>query len=164
MNRVPWLDEARRHIGLREVPGVTTAPTIGRWLRELRAWWADDETPWCGVAVAAWMRAAGIEPARNWFRARAWLEWGAPITEPAAGCVVVVGRAGGGHVGLVIGEDERGRLMVLGGNQGDAVTVAPFERSRVLGYRWPAEHMAMLMTHALPRVAAAHLPSSRNEA
>ena len=31
-------------------------------------------------------------------------------------------------------------LMVLGGNQGDAVKVSPFDVSRVAGYRWPKEY------------------------
>ncbi len=53
------------------------------------------------------------------------------------GCVVVFERAGGGHVGLVVGETAGGRLLVLGGNQGDAVSVAAFQRERVVAYRWP---------------------------
>lgn len=28
--------------------------------------------------------------------------------------------------------------MVLGGNQGDVVSIKPFGRDRILGYRWPA--------------------------
>jgi uncharacterized protein (TIGR02594 family) len=102
------------------------------------------ETPWCGVAVAAWMRAAGIEPPPNWFRAKAWLAFGMPLSEPVAGCVVVFERPGGGHVGLVTGVDQIGRLLVLGGNQGNAVSEVPFARERVLGYRWPPNQIDLL--------------------
>jgi hypothetical protein len=42
-----------------------------------------------------------------------------------------------GHVGLVVGEDRTGNLLVLGGNQGDAVRVSAFGRARVVAYRWP---------------------------
>ena len=42
-----------------------------------------------------------------------------------------------GHVGFVVGEDQHGNLMVLGGNQGDEVNIKPFSPSRVLAYRWP---------------------------
>lgn len=133
-----WLIEARRHDGLREIPGAPTAPTIARWLVQLGAWWRDDATPWCGVAVAAWMQAAGIGPLpKFWMRARAWADWGQALERPAHGCVVVFERQGGGHVGLVVGEDAAGNLLVLGGNQGDAVNVRAFQRSRVLAYRWP---------------------------
>lgn len=133
-----WLAEARRHVGLREVPGAPTAPTIARWLQRLGAWWRDDETPWCGVAVAAWMQAADVGPLpKFWMRARAWADWGLPLERPAHGCVVVFERQGGGHVGLLVGEDMAGNLLVLGGNQGDAVSVRAFPRARVLAYRWP---------------------------
>jgi uncharacterized protein (TIGR02594 family) len=163
MNNVPWLIEARKHLGLREIPGAPTAPTIAKWLQSLGAWWRDDETPWCGVATAAWMQAAGVAPPKAWYRAKAWLDWGTPLARPAVGCIVVFERQGGGHVGIVTGYDQRGRLMVLGGNQGNAVNVAPFDLDRVAGYRWPADQMALLMTSTMPTVASA-AASSRNEA
>jgi len=133
-----WLQEARRHVGLREIPGAPTAPAISRWLQQLGAWWRDDETPWCGVAVAAWMQAAGVGPLpKFWMRARAWADWGQPLEGPAHGCVAVFARQGGGHVGLVVGRDRADNLLVLGGNQGDAVNVRAFPLDRVLAYRWP---------------------------
>jgi uncharacterized protein (TIGR02594 family) len=163
MNRPPWLEIARKDIGLREIPGAPTAPKIAGWLQSLGAWWRDDETPWCGVAVAAWMQGAGVAYPKAYYRAKAWLDWGHVIAEPAVGCVVVFEREGGGHVGIVTGYDQRGRLMVLGGNQGNAVSEIPFEPKRVAGYRWPADKMALLMTHVMPTVASA-AASSRNEA
>lgn len=141
----PWLPIARAHRGLRETPGRATTPTIARWLLSLRAWWTDDETPWCGTFAAVVMREAGYKLPKAWYRARAWLEWGFPLDEPELGCIVVFARSGGGHVGFVVGRDRlRGRLMVLGGNQNDAVTVAPFPTWRVIGYRWPFEAVPML--------------------
>lgn len=134
----PWLAEARRHEGLREIPGAPTAPTIQRWLADLGAWWRDDETPWCGVAVAAWMQAAGVTPLpRFWMRARAWADWGQPLPWAALGAVAVFSRKGGGHVGLVTGEDQDGNLLILGGNQGNAVNIRAFPRDRLLAFRWP---------------------------
>lgn len=163
MSEPTWLQAARGDVGLREIPGAPTAPKIAAWLQKLGAWWRDDETPWCGTAVAAWMQAAGVPPAKNWFRARAWLEWGAAVAAPAVGAVVVFEREGGGHVGLVVGRDQRGRLLVLGGNQGNAVSIAPFDPARVLGYRWPAAHMALYRAGPLP-VMASNAAASTNEA
>ena len=165
--RIPnWLTAARQYLGVAETPGRATTPVIRRWLLDLKAWWSDDETAWCGVAVAAWMREAGIDLPRHWYRARAWLEWGEVIMHPAVGAVVVFERAGGGHVGLVVGEDRQGRLMVLGGNQGNRVSIAPFDRSRVLGYRWPTSRIADLYASVgpLPLLASTGQPSSSNEA
>lgn len=132
-----WLAAAREDIGLREVRGAPTAPKIAAWLQRLGAWWKDDETPWCGTACAAWMLAAGIQPPAAWYRAKAWATWGQPLGRAVEGCVVVFDRVGGGHVGLVVGETSGGRLLVLGGNQGDAVSVAAFPRDRAIAYRWP---------------------------
>lgn len=158
-----WLREAREHVGLRELPGAPTEPTISRWLAELGAWWRDDSTPWCGVAVGAWMKSCGVALPKHWYRARGWLDWGVPLAAPVVGAVVVFERAGGGHVGLVVGKDERGRLLVLGGNQGDSVSIAPFDMTRVLGYRWPVDQLALLPTGGLPVLASAG-DSSGNEA
>lgn len=161
MSEPAWLVIARRDVGLAETPGRSTTPTIRRWLIELGAWWQDDETPWCGVAVAAWMRQASIMVPRHWYRARAWLDWGVPLNLPALGCVVIYARSGGGHVGLLVGQDQRGRLLTLGGNQGNRVSIAPFDRERVLGYRWPLESPPP--THGLPTIHASGRTSS-NEA
>lgn len=161
MDEPVWLVLARQDIGLREVKGAQTAPKIARWLQQLGAWWRDDETPWCGTAVAAWMKACDIDPPKAWYRAKAWAEWGSKIANPVPGCVVVFEREGGGHVGLVVGQATDGRLMVLGGNQGDTVSIVPFERSRVIAYRWPAGRK--LDGIVLPTVVT-KLGSSRNEA
>ena len=133
-----WLAAAQRYIGVAETPGKGTTPTIKRWLLDLKAWWVDDETPWCGVFVAEVMRECGIARPKHWYRARDWLNWGVTLDEPTVGCVVVYERGPtSGHVGLVVGQDKGGRLLTLGGNQGNRVSVLPFERWRVLGYRWP---------------------------
>ncbi len=157
-----WLASARADLGLRELPGAPTAPRIAAWLQRLGAWWRDDETPWCGTAVAAWMLTAGFTPPKAWYRARSWADWGQPLAAPALGCVVVFARQGGGHVGLLTGLDTAGRLMVLGGNQGNRVSIAPFDRARVLAYRWPPGQR-MPATAGLPVVRAEGAASS-NEA
>jgi uncharacterized protein (TIGR02594 family) len=157
-----WLAAARRDVGLRETLGPNDSPWLRRVLGALGAKWLLGQ-PWCGGAVAHWMAQAGLSRPKAWYRARAWLNWGEHIVLPAVGAVVVFERQGGGHVGLVVGLDQRGRLMVLGGNQGDAVSIAPFDRSRVLGFRWPSEQIALLRNEPLPFVAAAG-PSSTNEA
>jgi uncharacterized protein (TIGR02594 family) len=136
MQEPSWLAEARRDIGQRETLGPNDSPWIRRMLEKLGAKWLLGQ-PWCGGAVAAWMQACAVDIPKHWYRARAWADWGQHLQLPAHGCVVVFERQGGGHVGLVVGEDLSGRLLVLGGNQGDAVNVRAFPRARVLAYRWP---------------------------
>lgn len=137
MTEPAWLTRARADIGQRETLGPNDSPRIRAMLRKLRLEWLAGQ-PWCGMILAEWMLDCGIEPPPNAFRAKAWATWGVELTVPVLGCVAVFGRVGGGHVGLVTGVDARNRLIVLGGNQGDAVSLVPFDRSRVLAYRWPA--------------------------
>jgi uncharacterized protein (TIGR02594 family) len=132
-----WVVEGRRHIGLAEIVGPKHNNVIVSWLDKLNAWWRDDETPWCGVFVAHCIKTANCPLPRFWMRAKDWLNWGTKLDYPMPGCVVVFSRDGGGHVGFVVGQDERGNLMVLGGNQGNAVNIRPFSMSRVVGFRWP---------------------------
>lgn len=146
-----FLAFARADVGLAEIPGQATASKIGRWLRELGAWWSDDETPWCGVAMAAWMQQAGIAPPKHYYRAREWLNWGKPIAEPVVGCVGIMGRVGGGHVTLITGKTPDGMLVGIGGNQGNRVCEASFDPQRFLGFRIPPgdrQYRALPVIHA----------------
>lgn len=142
-----WLVVARGYVGLKEVAGPHHHPEIVSWWRDIGAhWFDDDETPWCGAFVGGVLVEAGlaIPSAAEAPRARAWRAWGRPLRGPAVGALAVLWRGSprgsSGHVGFVVGRDAHGRLMLLGGNQSDAVTVAPFDPDRVLdgGYRWPA--------------------------
>lgn len=137
MSELSWIGEARKHIGLRETKGSKHNSLILSWLQKLGAWWANDEVPWCGVFVAECLRVGSRALPKHWYRASDYLNWGTRLDQPCYGCVVVFTRQGGGHVGFVVGKDKQGNLMVLGGNQGDAVSIAPFNIGRVSGYRWP---------------------------
>jgi uncharacterized protein (TIGR02594 family) len=147
-----WLDEARKDLGLKETHGRATNPDIlamldqadgtvgdGKTLQGIH----DDETPWCSIAACAWMEAADIKSPRS-AMARSWMKWGVALNGPCVGAIVVFWRGDrngpSGHVGIVAGRNKQGHLMVIGGNQGDAVTCVPFGRERVLGYRWPVAH------------------------
>lgn len=75
-----------------------------------------------------WERS-GIQSTR-FESAKSYLSWGEQLDRPVYGCVVVFSRDGGGHVGFVVGKDKAGNLLVLGGNQDDAVNVKSFPLSR----------------------------------
>lgn len=134
-----WLTIARSYEGLREIPGKNHNRTILGWLKRLKAWWLDDETPWCGVFVAECMRQAGLtELPKYWMRASAWGMWGVNLRTPqvAPGAVLVFTRKGGGHVGFYVGEDAT-FYYVLGGNQNNMVNVAKIAKARCTAIRWP---------------------------
>ncbi len=146
-----WLAIARGYLGLREIPGARHHPQIVSWWSDINAgWFDDDETPWCGAFVGGVLAEAGVPIlARDGARARAWESWGRALDGPAVGAVVTFFRGGRdsktGHVAFVIGRSTTGRIVCLGGNQADAVTIAEYDVERgsswgVSAYRWPEEH------------------------
>lgn len=139
-----YLDIARSYIGLREVPGVQHNSTIQKWLTDLKAWWKDDETPWCGVFVAACLQQVKLPYPKEYYRARSYIDFGAHCPVDRLGCIVVLSRQGGGHVGFATGKTKDGKyLRILGGNQGNSVSEAWFEASRVVDSRVPIASMRL---------------------
>lgn len=138
---VNWLTVAEKYLGTTEVKGAKHNPVIVKWWAAIRMHFTDDETPWCAGFVGGVLEECGIRSTRS-AAARSYENWGQKLSQPALGCIVVFwrGRPSGsfGHVGFVAGRDQFGNLMVLGGNQGDAVNIRPFSWGRVLDYRWPS--------------------------
>lgn len=132
-----WVHEAEKHIGLDEIKGPQHAAEILQFWKDIkRGGIKDDETPWCAAFAGAMLERAGIRSTR-FESAKSYLDWGVELAEPVYGCIVVFTREGGGHVGFVVGTDGAGRLLVLGGNQGNQVNVRAFPLDRVSGFRWP---------------------------
>lgn len=144
----PWLTIARGELGTREYTqwapgpnGEQSNPRVEEYQRAANGR-EDDDIAWCSSFVCWVMEAAGL-PSTNAGAARSWMRWGEALAAPRPGCVVVLWRERKegykGHVGLFERADDKGRLVLLGGNQANAVRTAPFPTSRVLGYSWPAK-------------------------
>lgn len=132
-----WYDIARRELGVKELQGIADHPRIVEYhaTTTLRA--TDDEVPWCSSFVNWCVQRAGYVGTRS-AAARSWAKWGTKIDNPVAGCIVVMTRTGGGHVGFYEDGDAF-NVHVLGGNQDDAVNVRKFRASRVLCYVMPTK-------------------------
>lgn len=150
----PWLTEARKHVGLREIKGPSHAAEILSFWREIRRGGIkDDETPWCAAFVGACLERAGFVSSR-FESAASYLKWGVKLDHPEVGCIAVIDRQGGAHVFFVVARDAGGNIVGLGGNQSDAVGLATFDRARVLGYRWPIGY-ALPVAAPLPPMSVA---------
>lgn len=131
--------------GVIEVAGINANPRILLYLAKTGLKGTklalSDETAWCS-AFACWvMEKAGIKSTRS-AAARSWLDWGQPLQLPKPGCITVLERPGAGnptaaHVAFFFSERLDSNINVLGGNQRNRVCVAPYDKSRVIGYRWP---------------------------
>jgi uncharacterized protein (TIGR02594 family) len=147
----------QRFVGLREISGPVSNAHILAMLRLDNTWVADDSVPWCSAWVnyLAWLLRL---PRSKSLAARSWLKVGIPIALESARPAfdVVVLKRGGktepgpdvfdapGHVGFFAGLEGRAagfhdsdprRVLVLGGNQSDEVSIAPFPVERLLGVR-----------------------------
>ena len=138
MTEPHWLGIARKYVGTREIVGPQHNATIMGWLKRLKSWIKDDETPWCGPFVAAVMQEAGLPYPKEYPRAKAWADYGSRIRTHliAPGAILVFSRNGGGHVGFYVGEDAD-CYHVLGGNQGNAVSTTRIAKARCIATRWP---------------------------
>jgi uncharacterized protein (TIGR02594 family) len=142
MSEPKWMAIARGELGVKEAPGAASNPRVEEYQRAV-GMRQDDEVPWCAAFTGWCLEQAGIE-STNSGAARSYARWGVELKEPRVGCVVVLWRemvkGPHGHVGFFEREDSKG-IWMLSGNQGNAVTVKPFPRRRLLCFRWPSETM-----------------------
>lgn len=139
-----WFEEAKNVLGLREGPGAIDNPRIIEWADDLGLdkIYKSDDIPWCGLFVGHCIGSTlPDEPLpANLLRARDWERFGAG-TKPKRGAVMVFWRnslaSGKGHVGFYVGEDTN-TYCILGGNQGDEVSLAWISKSRFITSRWPS--------------------------
>lgn len=136
-----WLDHAFRHRGLREIPGPRHNPIIMKWIRSLKGWFTDDETPWCGTFVAHCLEVAGYSYPKHWYRAKAYSTYGTAVPKQGPlpyGAICVKSRRGGGHVFFAVAQSPNGQTIYgLGGNQSNMVNIVPFKLSELDDIRWP---------------------------
>lgn len=132
-------NEMFKFIGVAEVPGPKSNPLISNWIKLAATWLDRDDssTPWCGCLRGAvgLTTATGVPPEH--YRAKNWLRWGAPvgtIRDAVKGDTVVLVRKGGFHVALfdhLISD----KVFLLGGNQSNKVSIAPFSTTDIEGIR-----------------------------
>jgi uncharacterized protein (TIGR02594 family) len=139
----PWLSVALAELaaGVREIAGDGSNPRIEAYHACAAGGAARDGVPWCGSFLAFCLDAAR-SPNLGSKRAADWLRFGQKLDGPRRGCIVVLApqsAGASGHVGFWMGQRD-GKVLLLGGNQSDAVCIAPFRLADVRrgGYRWPA--------------------------
>lgn len=148
LSRTP-LNLAERFVGLRELSAKGQDHPFIQWCFSVSGYGHDepDETPWCSAFVngIAWLLdtpRSGSAAARSWLRVGKQINL--TVAEPGFD-VVVLKRGSGvqpgpevikaqGHVGFFYGLVAE-HVLVLGGNQSNAVNIERFPLWRVLGVR-----------------------------
>jgi uncharacterized protein (TIGR02594 family) len=150
-------DLAQRFAGTAEVSGTLSNPQVLAMLKLDQKWPEGDDVPWCSAFVnyIAWLLRL---PRSKSLAARSWLGIGSSVSIGQARVgfdVVVLKRGSGeqpgpevlnavGHVGFFAGYESgpvtfgprpAGRVLLLAGNQDDAVSVDSFPEANILGVR-----------------------------
>jgi uncharacterized protein (TIGR02594 family) len=135
--KTPLAAEALKLFGVTEFAGAANNPIILGWSKELghtiEAFYKKDEIAWCALYISVCAKRAGYLPPAGFesLRAKSFAKWGDPISgEPVLWDILVFDRQGGGHVGIYVGED-KSCYHVLGGNQGDKVSIVRIPKERL---------------------------------
>jgi conserved hypothetical protein TIGR02594 len=133
------------YIGITEIPGVKSNPIILSWAKELGIGdiYTNDNTSWCALFASICLKKASRElptpkDRYDYLRALKWQNlWNKvdPFRE-GVGDILIFKRTGGGHIGFYVGESQT-TYFVLGGNQGNKVSIVEIQKSRCVAVRRP---------------------------
>lgn len=144
ISRPLWVEAGIKLLGLREGAGAKDNKAIIDWAKDEGGDIADDYThdsiPWCALFANHILTKVGLKGTETLWALDFAGKWPSiRLNGPAVGAFAPMKRTGGGHITIIVGKDQHGNPMGLGGNQSDAVTIAPFAMSRLnQGFYWPA--------------------------
>ena len=92
---------------------------------------------WCARFMNMVLQHSGLHGTGS-DMARSFASYGQRLSGPQIGAIAVMGRRGGGHVGVVSGIDASGNPIVVSGNHGHRVAESVYPRGRIYAYVMPA--------------------------
>lgn len=101
---------------------------------------ATDKTPWCAAFVNYCLESVSI-PGSGYATASSFKNYGDNMgTTPTYGSIAIMNYS---HVGFIIGQDNKGRIIILGGNQGEpgGVNLGTNPKENVVRYVYPSSHV-----------------------
>lgn len=121
--------------GIKETIGKENNPRIVWYASFTTLKATDDETPWCSSFMCAMAFLAGLQSTKS-AAAISWMNYGID-GDGSVGDIAVLKRAGGYHVAFINKPYKKGDSVInlLGGNQGDAVSIKDFKAENLLGIR-----------------------------
>jgi len=90
---------------------------------------------WCGAFMDLVLKRTGHSGGGN--LASAYARYGTRVTGPQVGAIAVMGRNGGGHVGVVSGVDPNGNPIIVSGNHNHTVAESVYPARRINAYVLP---------------------------
>ena len=90
---------------------------------------------WCGAFMDLVLKRTGHPGGGN--LALGYEHYGTRVSGPQVGAIAVMGRGGGGHVGVVSGIDANGNPIIVSGNHNHTVAESVYPRGRIAAYVVP---------------------------
>ncbi|MNT04113.1 hypothetical protein D3C72_1386780 [compost metagenome] len=113
----------------------------------------ESDISWCATFVNWVMTKYGYKGVEgyNAVRALKWANWaeGVDIKKPIYGAIAVKRRTGGGHVGFVAGK-KGNKIVILGGNQNNALNCSKYSESEFFAYLVPKDYEVFDEDYKLP--------------
>lgn len=136
----PWLDIARKELGVREIVGGKHNPRVLEYHAATRLGAKTDEVPWCASFVGWCLQQAGLESTRS-AAAKSYATYGSS-TFLMPGAIIVFGphdpdAVGTGHVGFVNAMAQGAYVEVISGNCNNAVRLKKYRWADAVAVRWP---------------------------
>lgn len=134
---------SRRH-GRHRAVAASPAPSYGGFassslVAEARRYLGTNPTGrrslWCGAFMDMVLKRTGHAGGGN--LAKAYAGYGQRVSGPQVGAIAVMGRRGGGHVGVVSGIDPNGNPIIVSGNHNHTVAESVYPASRIQVYVMP---------------------------
>ena len=132
------IEIAKKELGVKEIAGGKHNARIIEYHKTCTMKAESDEVSWCAAFVNWCLIQANLR-GTNLANARSYLKWGVSyLDKPEIGDICVFWRGSKestqGHVGFYMGENET-HISVLGGNQGNAVSIMDYPKIRLLDIR-----------------------------
>jgi uncharacterized protein (TIGR02594 family) len=170
VGRPLWLEAGLKFVGTREGAGGSDSKVIMDWAKDeggsIAETYTHDSIPWCALFANMMLTKAGLKGTESLWALDFAGKWPAiKLNGPAVGAFAPMLRNGGGHIICVVGRDQNGNIMGLGGNQSDKVSIVPFPMSRFKkangdwdkGFWWPVSIPTPV------KVGITHLPVVRSD-
>jgi uncharacterized protein (TIGR02594 family) len=114
-------------------------PTSNALVAEARKYIGTNPTArgslWCGAFMDLVLKRTGHPGGGN--LASAYARYGTRVSGPQVGSIAVMGRRGGGHVGVVSGVDPNGNPIIVSGNHNHTVAESVYPAGRIHAYVLP---------------------------
>jgi uncharacterized protein (TIGR02594 family) len=139
-SRPLWLQAGIPLINVKE---AGNNPEILEWAREeggeIAKEYKSTGIPWCALFANHLLTKVGLKGTETLWALDFAGHWPSKqLAGPAVGAFAPMKRTGGGHIICIVGKDQNGNVMGLGGNQSDQVSIVPFPLARLnQGFWWP---------------------------